>query len=114
MTELVPPEQPYYMGDNNGCLVQLLHFFGDIAIIAAMGFFVPSGRTRHHQEQQTKVESVKQDSTVVSKDTLVVMSTDGRIFDGRTNQIIVNASKDYSKALAELGSIRSANFEKVK
>lgn len=89
MTDLVPPEQPYYMGDNNGCLAQLLRLFGDIAIITAMGLFVPSGRARPNQPKQ-KIESLKQDSTSVPKDSTLVMTPNGKVFDYNTKQMILD------------------------
>ena len=113
MTDLVPPEQPYYMGDNNGCLTQLLHLFGDIAIIAAMGLFVPSGRARPNQPKQ-KVESVKQDSIATPRDTTLVMTPNGSVFDNRTKQIIIDAKKDYSKALASIQQTYSDNLTRIK
>ena len=113
MTELVPPEQPYNFGDNNGCLNQLLHLFGDIAILVAMGLVVPSGQIRP-QRQKPKTDAVKQDSVATPRDTTLVMAPNGRVFDNRTNQIIVDASKDYSKALAEIKLAYSDNLARVK
>ncbi|MBO4626225.1 MAG: hypothetical protein J5679_03070 [Alphaproteobacteria bacterium] len=94
MTELVPPEQPYNFGDNNGCLVQLLHLFGDIAIIAAMGLFVPSGQLRSSQKPKQKTESVKQDSIAAPCDTALVMTPNRRVFDNHTKQIIIDTQNN--------------------
>ena len=100
MTELVPPEQPYYMGNNNGCLAQLLRLFGDIAIITAMGLFVPSGRTRPAQPKQ-KVESVKQDSIDTPRDTTLVMVPNGSVFDARTKQMIIDAQNNLARLYSD-------------
>ena len=92
MPDLVPPEQPF-LGDNNGCLTQLLNLFGDIAIIVAMGLYVPSARTtKQHQEQKQQVESVEQDVT-----------------DNNTNP-----NQTYTDTLATLERIRSDSIAKVK
>ena len=107
MTELVPPEQPYNFGDNNGCLVQLLHLFGDIAILVAMGLVVPSGRTRPTQPKQ-KTETVKQDSIATPRDTTLVMTPNGSVLDNRTKQIIIDAKNN------NLARLYADNLTKVR
>ena len=88
MSDGLPVGQPNSLGNNNGCLTQVVNFVGGVAIITAVGVYVPTSSTKQTHEQ--KIESIKQDSTSIPKDSTLVMTPNGKIFDYNTKQLILD------------------------
>ena len=91
MSDGLPVGQPNSLGGGNGCLTQVLSFVGGVVIITAVGVYVPTSATKQTPKPQQKVESVKQDSVVVPRDSILVMAPNGKVFDYNTKQIILDA-----------------------
>ena len=91
MSDGLPVGQPNSLGDGNGCLAQVLSFVGGVAIITAVGVYVPTSATKQTPKPQQKVESKKQDSITTPHDSVLVMAPNGNVFDYNTKQIILDA-----------------------
>lgn len=90
MSDGLPIGQPDSLGNNTGCVTQIFNFVGGVAIITAVGVYVPTSATKQTQKPQQKVESVKQDSVVAPRDSVLVMTPNGTVFDFYTKQIILD------------------------
>lgn len=90
MSDGLPVGQPNSLGNGNGCLTQVVNFVGGVAIITAVGVYVPTSSTKQTPKPEQKIESVKQDSTSVPKDSTLVMTPNGKVFDYNTKQMILD------------------------
>ena len=90
MSDGLPVGQPGSLGDGNGCLTQVINFVGGVAIITAVGVYVPTSSTKQTQKPEQKIESIKQDSITIPKDSLLVMTQNGKVFDYHTKQLILD------------------------
>lgn len=111
MYEDWPMGQPQPFGDNNGCLIEMLKFMGGVAILTAIGVYVPTSASRQNNRAKSKIETAKQDSIVVSTDSALFMIPNGKVFDYKTNQLVIDMNKNN---LAMLKLAYSKNHEKVK
>jgi len=95
MYEDWPMGQPQPFGDNNGCLIEMLKFMGGIAILTAIGVYVPTSASRQNNRAKSKVETAKQDSIAVPADSTLVMTPNGKVFDFQTKQLILDTQQNY-------------------
>jgi len=91
MYEDWPMGQPQPFGDNNGCLLEMLKFMGGVAILTAIGVYIPTGASRQNKRAKSKVETAKQDSIAVPTDSTLVMAPNGKVFDFQTKQLVIDA-----------------------
>ena len=91
MSDGLPIGQPDSLGNNTGCVTQIFNFVGGIAIITAVGVYVPTSATKQTPKPQQKVETTKQDSITAPRDSVLVMAPNGNVFDYNTKQIILDA-----------------------
>ena len=112
MYEDWPMGQPIPFGDNNnGCLIEMLKFMGGVAILTAIGVYVPTSASRQNNRAKSKVETAKQDSIAVPTDSTLVMYPNGKVFDYKTKQLILDTNQNN---LAMLKLAYFNNHAKVK
>ena len=64
-------EQPSTFGNCGGCFVEGLSLVGGVALCVAMVCILPSEKNEQKQNNQPHVESVKQKTNTVPRDTIM-------------------------------------------